>query len=619
MNAITPQLTLPAHPTPLTLDTAIDVGLPAPEALVEAAAPLIEQPLPEGVEALLALTGGPTLDMLVTPFSARAALLGASTGLAFYHHELRGRLPMPPDLEPEVAVWGEGTVPVWRNGVLEEPKYFSFFEDAPLFAYNPNHRRKWRPHEMLHAAQRFFWSPAMTRFEAYLGARINELLPVVLWYGFDEIFRPRCDIHRGHPLYREHCPACEQLAVTYDQPSPHRVTPSGSLTFARHALEHLTTEWTAIRRELETGQPHSTPRPALDASSDAIGYLRGHWNRLTAWSFGAWAERFLLPGVDGFTTLHETANHALTCTQQLVSGTLSLSPSTYLARRARRILQDLTYRLYLTLEHLDETSPHAARAEDALEPHLDHAAHLCHDLLQAPERASELTTTFHDLLAAYEDALHPLTALPNPVRDAFPALGYTFPQAPLEPARPALALLREGLVSALPEGSQRLDLDPLLLPFARSPQFLEHGRLATRFASWYATRPNANPELKAWIRLDAWLAEEPRRDPVANDFATLPGALSDLTSGTLRPHATLRRGSFPSSVIETLTGTPGERLMAIRKGDELRLLIETDEASALFDGLETGASRETLLASTPNDTLDLLLENSFLVWLPPPA
>ena len=64
------------------------------------------------------------------------------------------------------------------------------------------HRRKWRPHELLHGAVGFFWREDASRFETYVGARLNELLPVVHWYGLDEIFRPRCERHTGEVLFR---------------------------------------------------------------------------------------------------------------------------------------------------------------------------------------------------------------------------------------------------------------------------------------------------------------------------------------------------------------------------------------------------------------------------------
>ena len=55
----------------------------------------------------------------------------------------------------------------------------------------------------------WFWRPDQTRFEAYLGARLNELLPVVHWYGTAELLRRRCPAHRGGPIPVHTCAVCE--------------------------------------------------------------------------------------------------------------------------------------------------------------------------------------------------------------------------------------------------------------------------------------------------------------------------------------------------------------------------------------------------------------------------
>ena len=42
---------------------------------------------------------------------------------------------------------------------------------------------------------------------------LSELLPVVHWYGFDELFRGRCPEHAGRVLYQEFCSACEARRI----------------------------------------------------------------------------------------------------------------------------------------------------------------------------------------------------------------------------------------------------------------------------------------------------------------------------------------------------------------------------------------------------------------------
>ena len=131
---------------------AVDSWLPEPAAIVSACRDLLSAGEPSDALEVIQTLGVPASDLCITPLGLAAAKLGAQVGTAFFHHELRVRLPMPKHLEPELAVWGEGTVPVWKDGILGEPKYFSFFQDAPFIAFNPNHRRKWPAHELVHGA-----------------------------------------------------------------------------------------------------------------------------------------------------------------------------------------------------------------------------------------------------------------------------------------------------------------------------------------------------------------------------------------------------------------------------------------------------------------------------------
>ena len=146
---------------------------------------------PPQLRELLALAGCPLDELWPTVYSARVCAMAVQEGHAFVHHERRIWTPLPPSLAPDATSANEGWVdgPVWQAGVLEIPKYFGAFLDAPLAVYDPNHRHKWRAHELLHRRAGFSWAPDMTPFEAYLGARLSELLPIVHWYGLDEVGR----------------------------------------------------------------------------------------------------------------------------------------------------------------------------------------------------------------------------------------------------------------------------------------------------------------------------------------------------------------------------------------------------------------------------------------------
>ncbi|QDG50935.1 hypothetical protein FIV42_09370 [Persicimonas caeni] len=602
--------------------------LPAPDAIVDACDDLAAAGEPDGLVDLLEGMGAPVLDMVVTPLSARASLLAAQGGRAFFHHELRKRVPMPEDQHPELAVWEAGTVPTWQDGVLEEPKYFSFFQDAPFPAFNPNHRRKWRAHELLHGALKFFWHPEMTRFEMYVGARMNELLPVVHWYAFDEIFRPRCDEHQGEVLYREYCGACEDAARPYwKQPQSWRdERRDQAVRWADKGLDHFAEEWQACLAEIDTGEVHAVERARLDASSDAIGYMRSHWNRMTAWSFGVWAETFLKDGVDYFSSLERYANNLAKTTQRLLSGDLDVDPDQFEVDRGRRAVQDVAYRLYLALGWLEDGTQTLREAEERLMPTLEQAAHHVHHVDEQAQLSDFSGDVVLDLLLEFDRVRH---LFPDEVAEAVPSLGYTW----CEPERFVQAghgLLEEGVSQAVPMAADQLDedLSERVEAFALSDEFASHGRLAHRFADWLATTevPGRVAEL---ARFEAWAMAPPKKDRDAELFACLPGSLDEyaLRPGRTRLNATLSREVFSPMVVAQVTNDPGlaqadaeeiEMARIFMRG-ELRLAVVGRGAARIFDAIEEGELRREWVIDVDPESLASLLENGFVIWLPQPA
>ncbi len=615
-------LPFPAAPT-FAPDQEPRDWLPSPDALVDACADAISSGEPPGFLSLANELAAPTLDLTVTPLTARATLLGAAEGRAFYHHELRRRIPMPDALLPEIAVWEAGTTPVWADGVLAEPKYFSFFQDGPFPAYNPNHRRKWRAHELLHGASRWFWHPQMTRFEFYVSAHLNELLPVIHWYHLDEIFRPRCPDHQDQVLHREHCLPCQSAARHYwncqDLLTPERRT--AALQHVEHAWDHFQEEWDASTRELHTGRTHPTPRPRLDASSDALGYLRAHWNRVTAWSFGHWVETFLTDGVDYFSSLWDLRHNIGHTLHRLVGSDISLDPAEYLARRARCQLQDIGYRALLALEWMDPDSPEGRRAEDTLLPFLTEGGRLCSSLLQDPTLTDQ-ALSHCALICERFSAL--ASTFPDDVADAFLGLGYRFIDPSVFITAGAGQLL-SGLEDALPTTMDALPNPlPHILAFGESPHFDDPSRLSQRFAQWLATT-DPSPTLTDTARFEAWLNAEPRTDPEATHFASLPEHPSDVKnlSGRLRPHRTLRRATFPPKLLTELTGQPFPgsdpvRLAAVLIDGTPRLLPEDEPTTTLLDHILANTPPQEWWDFSLAASLTQLLELGHILWLPTP-
>ena len=608
------------------LDRPCREWLPEADVLVDAAADQIAGGQPDRLVELFGEMGAPVLDSTVTPLSARAALLGLQNGRSFHHHELRRRIPMPEPLEPEKSVWDAGTVPTWRDGVLEEPKYFSFFQDAPFPACNPNCRRKWRPHELIHGALGFFWHPEMTRFEFYVGARLNELLPVVHWYGLDEMFRPSCEEHRDELLYQDYCSDCERRAHHYWEASDEWIDErrTAALRWAEQALDHFETEWEACLAEIDTGKRHPTPRPHLDSSSDSVGYLHGHWNRVTDWTFGVWLETFLEDGVDYVSSLSGYARRLADTANQLMSGTISIEPDDFHKQRNRRTIQDVAYRIYLAMGWLGDDTDKLDRVETLLMPHLEQAAHHVHHMDEGERVASYSEDVVIDLLDAFDEVRD---CFPEEIAELVPALGYTFCERErfVTAARPQL---EEGLENALPRTFDTIEeTGDAAEAFALSDAFESHGRFATRFAEW-AQDSSLDDGVTELARLEAWATDGPRKDEEAELFGALPANVDEFIArpARLRLNETFRRDAFDRQTASTILDDdvlPPERdeieLVSIFMRGDLRMMPIDEGAAEIIEAVKREKPRSAWVEDCALDSLWSLLQNGFLVWLPRPA
>jgi hypothetical protein len=483
--------------------------------------------------------------------------------------------------------------PQWVNGVLEIPKYFGAFLDAPLATYDPNHRHKWRSHELLHRYVGFFWSPDMTRFEAYLGARLAELLPVVHWYALDEIGRARCAAHRGKLLRREFCPECEACRRPYwELPAP------GSDEVARweaEASRHLREELEVIESEMHLGVPIASPRPGLDASSDARAYLDGHWERVTAWSFGSWIELFGEPSLDFEASVQDMRARVSTAARELLEDEIEVDLDVATALRERQRLRDLGYRVCCALEWHEE--PGVWTALEAL-------------ALAANSMASgspiEGGNEFEaDLLARLRASSR---HFPPGLVDGLADAGLCFGGRPNGPT--SLAQLTRGLESALPESSAAgLISADAVAAFAAGSAFDAPGGIAVRFVNFLGA------DCPTHLRLEAWLRAGPHRDRDGEDFGAVPDLLTSTRS--LRLNQTLRRGRFGAAAIEGLLGWRPEgesaELAAIYLRGEPRVIELDAEISACLDGLNASDGAELLT----NAALAGLVEAAFIWWLPP--
>jgi hypothetical protein len=568
--------------------------------------------------------GAPVVDFLGSSLGARASALGLVTGCAFYHHERRVRLGMPEDMLPEVSVWSHDrlTTPVWEGGVLTEPKYFSFFQDAALPSYNPNHRSKWRAHELLHAAVGFYWSPTQTRFQAYVGARLGELLPVVHWYGFDEIGRARCVEHKHGDPPKHTCIRCEARARGIIRSG---IRPDGvaSRALARQALDHFDAEWRACLQEIERGRVVRAPHARLDASSDSIGYLRGHWPRLTSSVMGAWVEYFCVEGVDYQSDLEDYAANVSSACADLLMSEIEVEPTSYIRRRQRRALRDVAWRALLAMAHTS-SSP-----SDSVERGFARIAARCEQLLDADASGLEAVVDDRAMVDELFEAIAADHTIPEEILAALPALGHDFLDggegAGFVPSE--LDQIMEGVQGAVPVTFEALvgaevDLQDVAITLASSPWFGSPGLLSLRVTRVLLDQED---ELLAMLgglaEIEAWLARPPRTDAFADAFAMLPEDAEQVIGSRLSLRASARRAVWPLELFAAAIGDEEEHepdqeieVAAAVVAGEL-VILEVDEAlSHWWEIAERGRAVTAADVGDHGESLIALLEAGVLVW-----
>lgn len=245
----------------------------------------------EDVSYLADVVGLPLAEVVASPFALRAVALAATIGARTVAHETRAEIPWPADFATDPAVANDPHG-YWERGVLHAGKYRSFLQDEPFTRFNPNHMSKWGPHELTHRTCGFFWRPEATRWETYLGARLNELVPVVLWYGLDEVARlDRDGFDRKREADDREATLARALWWSGDLDAA-KARVRTSTHFLDEGLDHFDAEFAAIRRELAEGVVVPHPHPFLDASSDAIAYVVGHFDRLSSDAFEVFGDAF---------------------------------------------------------------------------------------------------------------------------------------------------------------------------------------------------------------------------------------------------------------------------------------------------------------------------------------
>ena len=310
----------------------------------------------------------PLAEVVASPFGLRAVALGVESGATSVHREVRALLPWPAPLPV-----GDPRHGSWFAGNLRIGKYQAFQADAPLAVFDPAHIAKWGPHELMHRAVGFFHRADMTRWEHYLGARLNEVLPVVLWYGPDQVVRlDEEDFEREDAGTH---PRAELSDVRWlrEPADALRLRLRRALPRLRRGLLHFATELAAVDEELRRGTPVSTVHrfgaARLDPSSDALAYVVGHHDRVVdpalAQVIAEHAARLHALGGSPvhFDSIEAYREHIVERFDSLLFADLEIDPARVASRREVRVAWDLAVRRLrvLSAEDADDGTPVVSR------------------------------------------------------------------------------------------------------------------------------------------------------------------------------------------------------------------------------------------------------------------
>jgi hypothetical protein len=537
----------------------------SPDDAVEALRAELDQPAPR-------IHLVPSRDLTRSPAARRVARMASREGLFLFHYEHRSVGDLPEDWvpaeQPELAL-----APEWAAGVLPEPKYQSFRHDLPIGGFNPGHRGKWTTHELCHGLVGYGWWPAQSPLALATASRLAELLPVALWYFFDEAMLGRCPEHQGGgALFRTFCPACEAAAAPRLDDLEARERIAAGLRFVDRELA-------AIARTRREGRPYAHQWATLDLCSDGIAYADGHKRRLASEAFAHYARRFTVAGGGRSTDLDSLEERVL----DVLSGVLGLREPAALAPSAgagasRWVLQDLGWRL-LTVWH--ETEGEAAEALMGMVEHLAEGVEATR--VDGPQ---DVSARVQHVLEAYQGLFEDWVL---PPADHVFGVGYPL----VEGWGSAWEQLGEGIDSAVPNASRLLEPDTAHR-FASTDGWTREP-LPRRFARWAREE---EPELMDLVDFEAAVATVKAGPDAPRVFAGSGEAELALVEGAVIVRASRDPVALADAVdagdiyregehIGGLDEVPAEptAVLVAKPGKDL-LVLDLDPATA--DALERG-------------------------------
>jgi hypothetical protein len=516
------------------------------------------------------IPNAPADELLRCPAARRIGALAHESELLLSHFEHRHHLPVPDHWLPVGRPDLVGS-PSWRGGYLCEHKFTHFRYDNPVGSFHPGHRAKWTAHELCHALIGFAWRPDASPLFYCLAGRLAEVLPVALWYFFDEAGLRRCPVHEGAgPLFNAHCASCERAAAL--GPSEGPVDPQ----WAARGRAFVEAELAAIAETRAKGTAVIHRYATIDLHSDALAWTAAHRLRLESPEFARFRERFLTPAQGAHETLDSLVSRVREVGDDLAGG----PPARPLeGNRALWIAQDVAWRLTLIIAECEGV------VVDALDGLVNHLA-------DAPTEQSmgEVIEAYHGLREEW--------ILPSP--DDLFAVGYPLPGG----YGYATEQVAQGIASVCPKTASLLDdtFEALVDEFVRveTPRRVP---VARRFAAFLA---DAVPGTAADLaRYEAAVGHPGEADPEADAFGA--DAAGDVT------HLRLSRGVEILALASDLTpyiggdGAGGCHLVVRRtSGGEVVIAELSPETAAVLQVLANEGSAPTETLGLKPEELDAL-------------
>jgi hypothetical protein len=544
------------------------------------------------------LAGLPEGETLASPFGARMVALGLAAGATTVRHELRPLLAWHRRIRPRGAVL-DPQHGRWLRGALRTGKYEEFCAEEPFASYHPGHSSKWAPHEMLHRAVGFFAPRGASGFSRYLGARLNELLPVATWYGLEHALRLDREGPFDRALEADALEAPLSHARWLDEPERSvRARARRAVPLLRWTLERTARELAAIDEEIASGRvvpsrdgPHEAfPGVRLDASADALAYVHAHTRRLESPAVGRALETLASQRVPTLPAMRARIDEVL---DQLLFARLAIEPAAVRARVRAHALLDLLLRAALVApEHDDPRLVSRAR-----------------DLARRGASAGAIER-FRGELAAH------LTAVVGPrrARDAV-CLGLATEDVP---GGMDTRALHRGLTEVVPRTARSLGRRGREAIVARLGEAPARGHLAQRVRDGLADLGRGLDAAGELARLEEHL--DAPRVPEPREPWRIParGAPGD-SRVSLRKGLRIER--FEHDVLALHRGgsvVPRFVYVAIGHVDTSPMLCELSEPLATALEHHTGGRLDQLAQVIGRDALDALEEIGVLVVVPAP-